>query len=89
MAQWKGIRLVTIKLQVQSLTSLSGLRIRRCCELWCRLKTWLRFAIAVAVAVAHRLVVVAPIGPLAWEPVYNGCSSKKQKTKNTPKQTKE
>ena len=28
---------------------LSGLRIRRCCELWCRLQTRLRFYVAVAV----------------------------------------
>ena len=28
---------------------LSGLRIQRCCELWCRSQTWLRACIAVAV----------------------------------------
>ena len=37
MAQQKRIRLGTMRLQVRSLTSLSGLRIRRCCELWHRL----------------------------------------------------
>ena len=31
---------------------LSGLRIRRCHKLWCRLQTWLGSDIAVAVAVA-------------------------------------
>ena len=35
--------------QVQSLASLSGLRIWRCRELWCRSQTWLRSHIAVAV----------------------------------------
>ena len=35
-AQSKRIRLGTMRLQVRSLASLSGLRIRRCCELWCR-----------------------------------------------------
>ena len=35
-AQWKRIQLGTMKLQVRSLASLSGLRIWHCCELWCR-----------------------------------------------------
>ena len=30
--------------------SLSGLRIWRCCELWCSSKMWLRAGVAVAVA---------------------------------------
>ena len=51
MAQWEGIPPgTTMRLWVRSLTSLSGLRIRRCCELWCRSQTWLRFGVAVAVA---------------------------------------
>ena len=40
--QWKRIWLGTMRLPVWSLASLSGLRIRCCCELWCRSKTWLR-----------------------------------------------
>ena len=40
MAQRKWIGLGTMKLQVQSLTSFSELRIRHCHELWCRLKIW-------------------------------------------------
>ena len=36
MAQCKQIQLGTMRLQVRSLASLSGLRIQRCCELWCR-----------------------------------------------------
>ena len=39
-----------MKLQVPSLASLSGLRIRCCRELWCRSQAWLRSCIAVAVA---------------------------------------
>ena len=35
-AQQKQIWLVSMRLQVQCLASLSGLRIRRCRELWCR-----------------------------------------------------
>ena len=35
-AQWKWIRLVSVRMQVRSLTSLSGLRISCSCKLWCR-----------------------------------------------------
>ena len=45
---WKQIGLGTMRLQVQSLASLSGLRIQCCRELWCRLQTQLRSDIAVA-----------------------------------------
>ena len=38
--------------QVQSLASLSRLRIQHCHELWCNLQTWLVFHVAVTVAVA-------------------------------------
>ena len=37
-----------MRLWVQSLASLSGLRIWRCCELWYRSQTWLGSGIAVA-----------------------------------------
>ena len=47
-AQWKQIRLGTMRLRVQFLASLSGLRIWRCCELWCRLQMQLGYGIAVA-----------------------------------------
>ena len=44
---------------VRSLALLSGLGIRHCCELWCRLQTQLGCRTA-----------VAPTGPLAWESPY-------------------
>ena len=47
-AQWYWTRLVSMRMQVQSLALLSGLRIQRCCELWSRLQMWLRSGIAVA-----------------------------------------
>ena len=51
MAHWKGIQLGTVKLQVQSLALISGLKIRRCCELWwCRSQTLLGSAVAVVEA---------------------------------------
>ena len=37
MAQWKRIWLASMRMQVRSLASLSGLRIHRCHELWCRM----------------------------------------------------
>ena len=35
-AQWKRIQLVCLRMQVWTLTLLSGSVIHRCCELWCR-----------------------------------------------------
>ena len=47
----RGLRtlLVSMRMWVQSLASLSGLRIWHCHELWCRLQTWLGSRVAVAV----------------------------------------
>ena len=47
-AQWKRIRLGTMRLWVWSLAWLSGLTIRGCHELWCRLQTRLGSWVAVA-----------------------------------------
>ena len=49
-AQWKRIRLVSMRLQVRFLASLSGSGIGPCHELWCRSQTWLRSSVAMAVA---------------------------------------
>ena len=66
-----------MRFRVQSLASLSGLRIWRCPELWCRSQTWLRSCIAVGAAIAL-------IRPLAWEPSHAaGMAIKRQKTKKT------
>ena len=46
------IQLVTMRLQVQSLALLSGLRILCCCELWCRSKKQLGSCVAMAVTQA-------------------------------------
>ena len=45
----KHIQLVSMRRPVQSLASVSGLRIWCCLELWCRSQTWLRSLIAVVV----------------------------------------
>ena len=50
MAQQKQIGLATMRSQVRSLASLSGLRIWCCHELWCRLQMRLGSCAAVAVA---------------------------------------
>ena len=47
-AQWKGIQLVSMRIWIQSLASLSGSGIRHCHELWGRLRTQLRSHVAVA-----------------------------------------
>ena len=47
-AQWKQIQLVSMRMQVQSLASLSRLRIWRCLELQCRSQMWLGSSVAVA-----------------------------------------
>ena len=52
MAQWLTNLTGTMRLQVPSLAPLIGLRIRRCCELWCRSQTRLASHIAEAVAMA-------------------------------------
>ena len=80
MAQWKRIRLGPMRLQVQSLASLSGLRIRHCHELWCGWQMRLRSGIAMAVG---RPAAVAPIRPLAWEPLYAAGAAPKRKKKAT------
>ena len=41
MVQQKRICLGTMRLRVQSLASLSGLRVWHCHELWCRSQIWL------------------------------------------------
>ena len=52
-AQQKQIGLVSMRIWVQSLTSLSGLRIWHCHELWCSSQTRLISGIAVAVVQAN------------------------------------
>ena len=74
-AQYKQIWLVTMRLQVWSPASLTGLRIWRWCQLWWRWQTWLRCCVAVAVAEAR---IVAPIRLLVWEPP---CAVSAAKTK--------
>ena len=72
-----------MRLWVRSLALLSGLRIRHCHELWCRLQMCLG---PMLLWIWRRLVATAPIRPLAWEPPYaTGAAlekAKRQKEKN-------
>ena len=58
MVQQKRTGLVSVRTQVRSLASLSGLRIQPCHELWSRSQMQLG---------SH---VGDPTQPLAWEPLY-------------------
>ena len=84
MAQRKRIRLVTVRLRVLSLASLSGLRIWECHELRCRSQTRLG---SVLLWLWCRLAATAPIRPLAWEPPY-ASGEALEKAKRQKKTTK-
>ena len=67
-AQQKRIWLVIMRMQVWSLALLRGLRIRHCCELWCRSQTW--GSDMVLLWLWDRPAATALIQFLAWEPPY-------------------
>ena len=57
-----------MRMWVQSLALLIGLRIWRCHELWWGLQTWRGFGVAEAVGVGWQLQL--QFNPLAWELPY-------------------
>ena len=75
--QWKQIWLVSMRMQVQSLVLLSGLRIWYCRELWCRLQMQLDLAL---LWLWCRPVATALFWPLAWEPPYAASTTLKRQT---------
>ena len=77
MVQWKRIRLVSMRTQVRSLASLSGLRTQDCCELWCRSQMQLGSHVAVAVAEASSSDSTPSLGT----PICRRSSPKKKKEK--------
>ena len=87
-AQRKQTWPASMRMWVRSLASLSGLRIQRCCEPWCRLQTcgsdptllWLR----------RRPGTAAPIQTLAWEFPHAASAAlkSKKKTKKAKKKKK-
>ena len=77
MAQQKCIWQVPMRMQVQSLALLSGLRVGHCCELGCRSQTWLGSGISVAVVKASGYT--SDSTPSLWTSTYHGCYSKNKK----------
>ena len=79
-------QIVSMRMQIQYLALLSGLRIWHCRELWCSSQTQLWSGVNVTV---RRLAATPPIWPLAWEPPYAmGVAFKKTKDKRQKKKKK-
>ena len=78
-------RLVSIRMQVQSLAFLSGLKIGLCLKLWSRLQIWLRSGISVAMAVVR--TCCSDSTPSLGTSICHGCSSKKTKTNKQTNKT--
>ena len=66
-----------MRLWVQSLASLGGLRIQHCRELWCRSQT--RLGSHVAVAVVQAGSCSSDWNPSLGTSIFHGCGSKKEK----------
>ena len=77
------IRLVSIRMQVWSLASLSGSGIWRCPELWCRSQTWLGSCVAVVVVQASSCS--SNLTPSLGTSICWGCGPEKQKIKFSSK----
>ena len=70
-----------MRMWIQSLALLSGLRIQHCRELWCRLQTEIGSQVAVLWLWCWP-ATTAPFRPLAWEPPYaTGAALKKKRPK--------
>ena len=87
MEQQKRIQLVSMRMQVRSLASVSGSGIRPCRELWCRLQTRLRFGVAMAVAVAG--IYSSNLTPSLQTSICLRCGPKKQKKKKEREKKKQ
>ena len=74
MAQQKQIRQGTMRLQVQSLALLSGLQIRHCRELQCRLQ--MRLGSRIAVAVVQAGICSSNLTPSLGNSICRRCSPK-------------
>ena len=75
-------RLASMRMRVQSLASLSGLRIWHCHELWYRSQMWLGSGVLWLLC---RLAAAALIQALAWEHPYATGVALKSKKKNKTK----
>ena len=79
--QQKWIWLLSMRMWVHSLASLSGLGIRRCHELWCRLQTWLGSSVGCGCGVgrSHSCDLTLSLGTS----ICHRCGPKKQKRKKS------
>ena len=84
-APQKQTQLASRRRQLQSMASLSGLRIWHCPEVWCRLPWGLD---PTSLWPWSRLASVALIWPLAWELPYTTAAAIKRKTKQTNQKKK-
>ena len=76
-------QLVSIRMHVQSLASLSGLRIHCCPKLRCRSQTWLRSGVAMAVVWAGSCS--SDSTPSLGTSICHGCGPKKEKKRKKKK----
>ena len=86
MAQQKRIQLVSMRMKVQSLAVLSGLRIYHCHELSCRSQN--RLGSCVAMAVVKAGVCSSNSTPSLGTSICHRCGPKKEKKKKTKKKQK-
>ena len=77
-------RLVSTRMQVQSLASLSRLSIRPCRQLWCRSVGHRHSSDPTLLLLWHRPAAAAPNQPLAWElPCAASAALKKRERENS------
>ena len=82
-AQWKQTQLVSTKIQLRSLASLSGLRIWHCHELWCRSQMRLGSEL---LWLWRRPGATVLVQPLVWElPYATGVAIKRKPKKKKEK----
>ena len=86
-AQRKQIWLGSMRIQIQSLASLSGLRIQHFHELWCRPQMWLGSGVAVAVVKAGSYS--SDSTPSLGTSICCECGPKKTKNKNRREKERE
>ena len=77
-AQSEQTQILSMRVQIRSLASLSGSRIWHCLELWYRSQMWLGSSVAVAVVQAGSCI--SDSTPSLETSICYGCGFKKQKT---------
>ena len=73
--------LISLRMQVRYLASLSGPGIQRCCELWCRSQKRLGSRVSAAVAVVWAGSFISDSTPTLRTSICHGCGPKKKTKK--------